>query len=191
MSELIIRNATHADIPTIHKIYTPEVETQAHNYELTAPDLAEMTQRFTALHDLGMPYIVAERDSVVLGYAYVSQYRARPAYRFTVENSIYIDQNAQRQGIGTKLLNELIMRCEALGFRLMVAILGDAPNNLDSLALHKKFNFTDAGVMPATGFKHGGWRETRTMWLKLGEGDSTLPEENSFAYQLGSASVKV
>ena len=185
MTEIIIRDATHADIPTILKIYTPEVEGQAHNYELSAPSIAEMTRRFDALLMLGMPYIVAERDGVVLGYAYAGQYRARPAYRFTVENSIYIDQNQQRQGIGTKLLKALMARCEAMGFRLMVAVLGDAPNNLDSLALHTKFGFTDMGVMPTTGFKHNKWLETRTMWLKLGQGDSTQPDENSFAFKLG------
>lgn len=190
MTDIIIRDATHHDIPRMLAIYTPEVENQAHNYELTAPDLDEMTRRFDALHTLGMPYLVAEQDGHVLGYAYISQYRARPAYRFAVENSIYIDKDAQRRGIGTKLLAELIARCEKLGFRLMVAVLGDAPNNLDSLALHNKFGFTDTGVIPATGFKHGGWRETRTMWLKLGDGDSTLPDENSFAYRLGKAPIK-
>lgn len=185
MTDIIIRDAAHNDIPTILKIYTPEVESQAHNYELTAPSIEEMTQRFEAMHMLGMPYIVAERDGVVLGYAYAGQYRARPAYRFTVESSIYIDQNAQRQGLGTKLMRALIDRCEAMGFRLMVAVLGDAPNNLDSLALHLKLGFTDMGVMPTTGFKHGDWRDTRTMWLKLGDGSETLPDQNSFAYRLG------
>lgn len=185
MTDIIIRDATHRDIPTILKIYTPEVVEQAHNYELSPPDIEEMTRRFDALHTLGMPYIVAERDGVVLGYAYAGQYRARPAYRFTVENSIYVDQNIQRQGIGTKLLSALISECEAKDFRLMVAVLGDAPNNLDSLALHLKLGFTDMGIMPTTGFKHDKWLKTRIMWRKLGGGDSALPQKGSFADRLG------
>lgn len=185
MHPITIRDACLEDLPTILKIYTPEVTGQAHNYELTAPDLAEMTRRFEALKTLGMPYIVAEKDHKIMGYAYAGQYRARPAYRFTVESSIYIDQNAQRQGLGTLLMRALITQCEAKGFRLMVAVLGDAPNNLDSLALHLKLGFTDMGIMPATGFKHGDWRDTRTMWLKLGEGAETPPDETSFAYRLG------
>ena len=174
MSELEIRPATAADLPAITAIYDQAVQFGTATFELTSPDLAEMTRRFAALQAGGYPYLVAVLDGVVQGYAYAGAHRPRPAYRFTVENSIYLDPGAQRRGTGGRLLAQLIADCDARGYRQMVAVIGDSAN-AGSIAVHRKAGFQTIGVHPDVGFKFGRWLDTVSMQLALGDGGRTLP----------------
>ncbi len=140
MPAFTIRPATPADIPAITDIYAIEVREKTATFELTPPDNAEMTRRFSDIAGKGFPYLVAEQGGVIAGYAYSAPYRTRPAYRFTVENSIYLARAYQRQGIGSALLNELIAQCEQLGFRQIIAVIGDSANAA-SIALHARAGF--------------------------------------------------
>src|SRR5215831_19897734 len=126
MASLDIRPAEEADLPFITEIYDHAVRYGTATFELVAPDLAEMTRRFEALVEGGYPYFVAVLDGRVVGYAYAGAYRPRPAYRFTVENSIYLQPAIQRRGIGLKLLQRLIVESEARGYRQMIAVIGDS-----------------------------------------------------------------
>jgi len=167
-----IRPATLADIPAITRIYAHAVKTGTASFELEPPDEAEMTARMKAVLDGNFPYFVAEVDGKVAGYAYASFYRTRPAYRFTVENSVYVDPATQRRGIGKTLLLKLIEACTALGFRQMIAVIGDS-QQAASLGLHKACGFTDAGNLRNIGWKFGRWLDTPLMQLALGDGAST------------------
>src|SRR4051812_18335853 len=128
MSSPAIRSAVPADIPAITSIYDHEVRTGTATFELTPPDTGEMTRRFNALQEGGFPYIVATLEEQVVGYAYAGPYRPRPAYRFTVENSVYLAPASHRRGIGTALMTELIAQSEARGYRQMIAVIGDSAN---------------------------------------------------------------
>lgn len=174
MTDPIIRRAASADLPTITKIYDHAVRTGTATFELDSPDLAEMTRRFDSLMDGGFPYLVAARGSEVLGYAYAGPYRPRPAYRFTVENSIYLDPAAQAKGIGTALLRALLAASEQCGHRQMVAVIGDSAN-LGSIGVHRKTGFEMIGTLHNVGFKFGRWLDTVLMQKTLGEGATTLP----------------
>lgn len=174
MSDIEIRPAVAADLPAVTAIYDEAVRFGTATFELTPPDLAEMTRRFEALVSGGYPYLVAVLDGRVVGYAYASAHRPRPAYRFTVENSIYLDPKAQRRGVGGKLLARLIAECESRGYRQMVAVIGDSAN-AGSLAVHRNAGFQMIGVHPDVGFKFDRWLDTVSMQLTLGEGARTLP----------------
>ncbi|MBB5045542.1 phosphinothricin acetyltransferase [Rhodopseudomonas rhenobacensis] len=176
MSELDIRPTAVADLPAITAIYAEEVRCGTATFELTPPDLAEMTRRFEALTGNGFPYLVARRDGELLGYAYAGPYRPRPAYRFTVENSIYLAPAAQRQGVGSRLLGRLIAESEARGYRQMIAVIGGS-DNLGSIALHGRAGFQMIGVHPSVGFKFGRWLDSVLMQRALGEGDATTPAD--------------
>lgn len=171
---MLIRDALDSDLPAITAIYAHWVKHGRASFELDAPDLAEMTRRRAAVLAGGYPYLVAEHAGEVLGYAYASLYRARPAYRFTVENSVYVRPGGARQGAGHALLEELIARCAASGFRLMIAVIGDSAN-APSIGLHSAAGFQPAGVLPGTGWKHGQWVDTVLMTRELGTGRSTDP----------------
>ena len=171
-----IRPATEADLPAITEIYEHAVRHGTATFELIAPDLAEMTRRFRALMDDGFPYFVARVDGEVIGYAYAAAYRPRPAYRFTVENSIYLRPASHRRGIGLQLLQRLIIECEARGYRQMIAVIGDSAN-AGSIGVHKRTGFTLIGTHPNVGFKFGRWLDTVMMQRSLGEGASTVPAE--------------
>jgi phosphinothricin acetyltransferase len=134
-----------------------------------------MTRRFRALVDGGFPYLVAVLDDRIAGYAYAGPYRPRPAYRFTVENSIYLDPVSHRRGIGLKLMQELILACTARGFRQMIAVIGDSAN-AGSVGLHTRCGFQMIGTHPNVGLKFGRWLDTVMMQLPLGEGAATVPE---------------
>ncbi len=136
---------------------------------------AEMARRRAAILDAGYPYLVAEGDGRLLGYAYASAYRPRPGYRFAVENSVYVAPGAVRAGTGRALLEALIARCTAQGFRLMVAVIGDSANAA-SIGLHERAGFTRAGLLPAIGWKHGRWVDSVLMTRPLGAGATTPPE---------------
>jgi L-amino acid N-acyltransferase YncA len=171
---LIIRPATPADIPTITGIYAHAVEHGTASFELTAPDEAEMGKRMQALLDGTFPYIVAEIDGAVVGYAYASLYRTRPAYRFTVEDSVYVAPDMQRRGVGKALLMTLIERCTALGYRQMIAVIGDS-DQAGSIGLHEACGFEHAGNLKDIGYKFDRWLDTPFMQRALGPGASTAP----------------
>jgi L-amino acid N-acyltransferase YncA len=174
MSDVLIRAATAADLPAITAIYDHAVRTGTATFELEPPDLAEMTARFAHLTDGGFPYLVAIADERVAGYAYAGAYRARPAYRFTVENSVYLPPDAQRRGIGLKLLNALIDQSTALGFRQMIAVIGDSAN-AGSIGVHTRAGFQMVGTFGNVGFKFGRWLDTVLMQRELGAGGTTTP----------------
>ena len=176
MTSLAIRPATTADLPTVTEIYEHAVRYGTATFELIPPDLAEMTRRFRALVDGGFPYLVAELDGGVAGYAYAGPYRPRPAYRFTVENSVYLDPAIHRRGIGLQLLQRLIAESEQRGYRQMIAVIGDSAN-AGSIGVHARCGFQMIGTHPNVGFKFGRWLDTVMMQRALGDGAGTLPAQ--------------
>jgi L-amino acid N-acyltransferase YncA len=174
MTQPLVRAATAADIAAIAAIYRPAVLTGTATFELEPPNDAEMLARFTAITAAGYPYLVAEMDGRVVGYAYVSAYRTRPAYRFTVENSVYVAAEAQGKGVGGLLMKALIEASVAKGYRLMVAVIGDSRNHA-SITLHRSAGFTFCGTIHSVGYKLGRWLDSVIMELPLGEGDRAPP----------------
>jgi phosphinothricin acetyltransferase len=178
MSRFTIRDCIADDIPAIAALYGHWVATGLASFELAPPDAAEMARRREAILAGGFPYIVAEGEGGrVLGYAYVSPWRTRPAYRFACENSVYVDKDAGRGGIGRALLQALIERCAAQGLRLMVAVIGDSANH-PSIGLHQACGFTMVGTLPAVGWKFERWVDSVLMTLPLGEGALTPPRDH-------------
>jgi len=177
MSTLEIRPATEADLPFVTATYEHAVRYGTATFELTPPDLPEMTRRFRALVDGGFPYLVAAVDGRVIGYAYAGPYRPRPAYRFTVENSVYLQPAIQRRGIGLQLLQRLIAECEPRGYRQMIAVIGDSAN-AGSIGVHTRCGFQMIGTHANVGFKFGRWLDTVMMQLALGEGGTTVPADS-------------
>lgn len=175
MLDPIIRPANPSDIPAITRIYGGSVLTGTASFELEPPDEAEMTRRMRAVRDAGFPYLVAACDGAVAGYAYASLYRTRPAYRFTVEDSVYIAPDRQRRGIGRALLAALIEACASRGFRQMLAVIGDSPNQAASIRLHQACGFAPVGRLPDVGFKFGRWLDTLLMQRELGDGSTSSP----------------
>lgn len=177
---MIIRDATHADLSEITRIYTDSVLNGVASYELVAPDEAEMGRRMAAIRDNQYPYLIATDDEAeaVLGYAYASAFRTRPAYRWLVEDSIYLAPEARGQGVGRALLEALIGQCEKLGFRQMVAVIGGA--HPASIAVHQKAGFVSAGMITGSGHKHGRWLDTVFMQRPLGEGKHTGPDSDVY-----------
>ena len=171
-----IRPATKTDLPAVTEIYAHAVLQGTATFELIPPDLAEMTRRFNALMDGGFPWLVAALDGDVVGYAYAGPYRPRPAYRFTVENSVYLKPAIQRRGIGLQLLHRLIAECEARGFRQMIAVIGDSANS-GSIGVHTRCGFAMTGTFYDVGFKFGRWLDTVLMQRALGEGATSLPRD--------------
>jgi L-amino acid N-acyltransferase YncA len=171
---IVLRPSSDADLPAITAIYAHAVAHGTASFELDPPDEVEMARRRAVLLEGGYPYVVAERAGEILGYAYAGPYRTRPAYRSTVEDSIYIAPSAHRQGVGRKLLAGLIAECEARDFRLMIAVIGDEESH-GSIALHKNLGFEPAGVIRGIGYKHGRWLSTVLMWRPLGHGMSRPP----------------
>ncbi|MDO9062539.1 MAG: N-acetyltransferase family protein [Bradyrhizobium sp.] len=174
MQTLDIRPTTAADLSAITGIYEHAVRYGTATFELIPPDLAEMTRRFDALMQGGFPYFAAALEGRVVGYAYAGAYRPRPAYRFTVENSVYLRPDIHRRGIGLQLLRRLIAECEARGYRQMIAVIGDSANT-GSIGVHRKCGFQMIGTHPNVGFKFGRWLDTVMMQLALGDGGTTLP----------------
>ncbi|CCD83965.1 phosphinothricin acetyltransferase (PPT N-acetyltransferase) [Bradyrhizobium sp. ORS 285] len=174
MSDIEIRPTQEADLPAITAIYGQAVREGTATFELDPPDLAEMTRRFRALTDGGFPYFAALLDGEVVGYAYAGPYRPRPAYRFTVENSVYLAPASQRRGIGMRLMRALIEACEERGFRQMIAVIGDS-GNAGSVGLHTACGFQMIGTHPSVGLKFGRWLDTVMMQRPLGSGSSDIP----------------
>lgn len=171
---LQLRPATPADIPAITAIYAVEVRELVNTYEYEVPSEAEMAQRMVEITERGFPYLVAIIDGEVGGYAYANSYRARIAYQWTVENSVYVDARYQGRGIGSALMQALIDDCTARGFRQMVAVIGE-PTNTASIKLHERFGFELVGVFRGLGRKHGRWLDTVQMQRALGDGANTPP----------------
>ena len=174
MTTIPIRPADLSDIAAITRIYAHAVEHGTASFELEPPDEAEITRRYHALRNGRFPYIVAEIDGAVAGYAYAGPYRARPAYRFTVEDSIYIDPAMHRRGVGRALLERLLVESEKEGFRQMIAVIGDS-NQAPSIELHKALGFRMVGTFEAVGYKFGRWLDSVLMQKALGKGASAAP----------------
>jgi L-amino acid N-acyltransferase YncA len=170
-----IRPAKTSDIPAITRIYAHAVEHGTASFELTPPDKAEMARRMNDLTGKGFPYIVAEIDGVLAGYAYAGPYRTRPAYRHAVENSVYIAPAIHRRGVGRALLAALIEAAEQRGFRQMIAVIGDSAKQAASIGLHEALGFRHVGILANVGFKHGRWLDSVLMQRELGDGASSDP----------------
>ena len=174
---IMVRDGRDDDLPAIAAIYSHHVTHGFGSFEETPPSLDELQRRRDEILAKGLPYLVAtEPVGAVIGYAYASPYRTRPAYRFSVEDSIYVAPDAPRRGIGRVLLSALIERTAALGYRQMVAVIGDS-GNLGSIGLHRALGFDHVGRLPSIGFKKGRWVDGVLMQRALGKGDSTLPVE--------------
>ena len=174
---LAIRDATIADLPAITAIYGHEVTNGSASFEIDPPDLAEMTQRFETLHAGHFPYIVAEAGGRVLGYAYAGPYHRRAAYRFTLEDSVYVDSSARGRGVGGRLLEALVARCAQAGFRQMIAIISRSATSPASIALHSAAGFEHVGTLRDVGFKFGEWRNITIMQRALGGGADHPPPQ--------------
>jgi L-amino acid N-acyltransferase YncA len=178
MPPVSIRPVRRTDIPAITYIYAHAVRHGTASFELEPPDINEMTRRLNALSAGGFPYLVAEAkgemENEILGYAYAGPYRARPAYRFTVEDSVYIAPAAQRQGLGRLLLERLIVESEARGHRQMIAVIGDSAQHA-SIALHAALGFRMIGTFEAVGWKFDRWLDSVLMQRPLGQGAASGP----------------
>ena len=163
------------DVPRITEIYARSVLEEVASFELTPPDEAEMARRRQAFLDKGMPYLVAEIDGKIVGYAYAGLFRPRRAYGCTVENTVYVDPHAQRRGVGSLLTSKIIELCTAMGYRQMIAVISGTEDSA-SIKMHRALGFVDAGRNRAVGYKLGRWIDTYSLQLALGDGDSSPPD---------------
>ncbi|MFA7670099.1 MAG: N-acetyltransferase family protein [Burkholderiaceae bacterium] len=169
-----IRDATAADIPQIQQIYAHHVLASTATFEDTPPTVEEMVRRLNDIQDQGLPWLVAEHEGRILGYCYAAPYRPRLAYRYTVEDSVYLADGESGKGIGRKLLAALIERCEQGPWRQMIAVIAGTQNQ-GSIALHRKLGFAHVGTQPETGYKFSQWIDVVFMQRALGPGGSTPP----------------
>lgn len=175
MARPIIRPATNEDIPAVAAIYAEAVENGTGSFELEPPDATEMAVRFEALLKAGYPWLVAENNGAIVGFAYAGPYRDRPAYRHTVQDAVYLAPSARGQGVGRTLLAAVIDETERRGFRQMIGIVGDSANRA-SIQLHASLGFMPIGVLHDVGWKHGRWLDTVMMQLSLGKGALDPPD---------------
>ena len=171
-----VRDALEADMAAVRDLYGHYVLHSLATFEETPPTLDDMLARRRASVDLGLPYLVAEGGGAIAGFAYAGLYRSRPAYRYGIEDSVYVADSQTGRGIGSALLGELIARCERGPWRQMVAVVGDSANS-GSIALHRRFGFQLVGTLRSVGLKHGQWVDTPILQRGLGLGDEQLPEE--------------
>jgi len=171
---LLVRDASDSDMPAVQAIYAHHVIHGTASFELNPPTLEQMRQRRADVCAHGLPFLVAERDGELVGYGYATLYRPRPAYRFTVEDSVYVREDMSGMGVGQALLSGVIERCIDSGRRQMVAIIGNS-ENLASIRLHERQGFRKVGVFESVGFKHGRWLDTVIMQRELGEGAGSTP----------------
>jgi phosphinothricin acetyltransferase len=175
-SAVTIRACTEDDIRAVTEIYAHHVLHSPETFELDPPSIEEMTHRRRIIVEGGYVYLVAEADSGIVGYAYVSTYRNRPAYRFTVENSGYVRAGYEGSGIGQRLMQALLAECEKRPFRQMIAVIGDSTNHA-SIELHRRLGFRMIGTLQSVGFKFGRWLDSVLMQKELGAGDRTPPAD--------------
>jgi phosphinothricin acetyltransferase len=173
-ASIALRSAELRDVPRIAAIYAHHVLTGLASFEIEPPDEAEIARRLADVRARGGPYLVAEADGRVVGYAYAAPYRARPAYRYTLEDSVYVDRDCAGRGVGRRLLERLVEACAACGCRQLVAVIGDSANR-PSIALHEACGFARVGLLPAVGYKFGRWVDSVLMQRAVGAGDATLP----------------
>jgi phosphinothricin acetyltransferase len=171
-----LRDCGERDLAAVHEIYRREVLEGTASFELEPPDLATIEERWLAIRAAGLPYLVAELDGRVAGYAYAGIYRPRPAYRFAVEDSVYIAPWARRQGVGRLLLDAVIAGATAARRRQMIAIIGDS-SHAASIALHRQAGFRMVGTLEDVGWKFGRWLDTVIMQRALGRGAASAPDD--------------
>ena len=169
-----IRDATAEDIPRIQQIYAHHVLSSTATFEETPPTIEEMSQRLRDVRERGLPWLVAEHEGRILGYCYAAPYRPRPAYRYTIEDSVYLADGESGKGIGRDLLTALIERCEHGPWRQMIAVIAGTQNQ-SSIALHRKLGFAHVGTQPETGYKFSQWIDVVFMQRALGGGGATPP----------------
>lgn len=176
-SDASLRDADAGDAETIAALYAHYVRTSIATFEEVPPDAAEIGRRIAAVRDSGLPWLVAtDLQGGLLGYAYASSYRTRSAYRYTLENSVYVAPHTLGRGLGAALMHEVIERCADLGYRQMLAVIGDSANTA-SIALHAALGFTTVGTHRSVGYKHARWVDVVHMQLALGQGDGTPPAD--------------
>lgn len=172
---IAIRACEESDMGAVTGIYRYHVLNSPATFELEPPGLQEMLARRRTIVDGGFVYLVAEQNSEVAGYAYVSVYRPRPAYRFTVENSVYIRPGWERRGIGRLLMQAVLAECEKRPFRQVIAVIGDSANTA-SIELHRTLGFRMVGNFRSVGYKFGRWLDSVLMQKDIGAGDATEPD---------------
>ena len=171
-----VRDATPADMAAVLAIYSYYVTRTSYSFEEVPPALEEMRERLAKTRERGLPYLVAEVDGEVVGYSYAGPFRVRSAYRYTIEDSIYVAPSVKRRGVGVALLSALIERCTELGYRQMIAVIGDSANQA-SIGLHRRLGFRQEGVLRGVGLKFGRWVDVVIMHRPL-QADSGLPDQN-------------
>lgn len=180
---MIVREMTPDDLECVTRIYARHVLHGTATFEEVPPSAEDMRLRHEKVRRLGLPWLVAETNGAGIGYAYADLLRERSAYRFTLENSVYIDPAHHRQGAGRALLTELLARCEAQGYRQMIAAIGDSGNK-GSIGLHRALGFEDVGVYRSVGLKFGRWLDVVLMQKTLGAGNSSLPASRTRKTQI-------
>ncbi|MFC2249521.1 N-acetyltransferase family protein [Labrys portucalensis] len=174
VATILVRDALETDMAAVQPIYAHHVLGGLASFEEVPPGLEELISRRHGVLAQGLPYLVAEMEGRVVGYSYATAYRPRPAYRYTVEDSVYVAPDMGGRGIGRLLLEELIVRCEAGPWRQMLAVIGNS-GNAGSIALHRRLGFSEMGVLTSVGFKFGRWVDTVLMQRPLGIGNGGLP----------------
>ena len=169
-----VRPAVEADLPAVQEIYSHFVRLTTASFDEDPPTVAEMTARWQRVQARGLPYLVAVKGNKVVGFAYAAPFRERSAYRYTIEDSVYVSEDYLGRGVGNALMTDLISRCTALGFRHMIAVIGDS-TNAASLALHSRLGFFVVGALSSVSFKFGRWVDAVLMQRILGDGDTTIP----------------
>ena len=173
----LIRPSREDDIAAIADIYGHHVLHSTGTFETEAPGIADMTARRADVLSKGLPYLVVEDDGRIVGFAYGNWFKPRPAYRYSVEDSIYLAPDAHRQGLGRALLAELMAHCETAGIRKVMAIIGDSANT-GSIGVHRALGFEQAGIIQSCGWKFGAWRDIVIMQKTLGAGDTQPPTDS-------------
>lgn len=169
-----MRPAAPEDLPAIHEIYAHHVLHGLASFEEVPPPLEEMRRRFDDVRARGLPYLAADFGGALVGYGYCAPYRSRSAYRYSLEDSVYVRHDSEGRGVGSALLRALISRCEGLGYRTIIAVIGDSANAA-SINLHAAFGFVRVGTLRSAGFKFGRWVDSVLMQRPLGAGDATPP----------------
>lgn len=178
VGKVLVRDAQEADMEAVQAIYAHHVLHGLATFEEVPPSVEELLSRRASVLAVGLPYLVAELEGRIVGYSYATAYRPRPAYRFTIEDSVYVAEGLGGRGVGSALLGELIARCEKGPWRQMLAVVGNSGNE-GSIALHKRMGFQTVGTLSSVGFKLGRWVDTVLMQRSLGEGDESVPERGS------------